>query len=53
MILLEMNSETDVVMTATKRAHCILNAKYEKANIENYLNQQSTISPKDKSKLKS
>ena len=51
--MLEMHTESDVVMEATNRVQRILDANYEKANIKDYITQQSNLSLDEQSQLKS
>ena len=51
--VLEMHTDADVIVEATNRAQRILEANYEKANIEDYVIQQSELSSDEKSRLKS
>jgi len=50
--VLEMHTDPDVIVEATNRAQRILEANYEKANIEDYVAQQSDLSSEEKSLLK-
>ena len=49
----EMHSDSDVIMEAMNRAQRILDASYEKANINDYITQQSNLSLDEQSQLKS
>jgi len=51
--VLETHSDSDVVMEATNRAQRILDASYEKADINDYVTQQSNLSLDEQSQLKS
>ena len=51
--VLEMHTDPDVIVEATNRAQRILEANYEKANIEDYVIQESELSSEEKSSLKS
>jgi len=51
--VLEMHTDSDVVVEATNRKQHILDANYEKAYIEEYVTQQSGLSLDKKSLLKS
>ena len=50
--VLEMHTDPVVIVEATNRAQRILEANYEKANIEDYGIQQSDLSSDEKSRLK-
>ena len=51
--VLEIHTETDVIMKAMAQTQRILDAKYEKADIQEYVTQQTSLSAEEKPKLKS
>ena len=40
----EMHTDSNVIIKAMNQAQCILDANYKKANIEDYITQQSNLS---------